>query len=74
MLNVVRFGSAGAAICVAGSKTGRIYIWDVKTGELLGEIENAHYMEIADLDVAVTNDLVVTGGKDFKVKVWILQE
>jgi pre-rRNA-processing protein IPI3 len=74
MLSVVRFSNNGSAICIAGSKTGRIYIWELSTGLLLGEIESAHYMDVNDLDIAVTNDLVITGGKDFKVKVWIISE
>jgi hypothetical protein len=40
----------------------------------LGEIESAHYMDVNDLDIAVNNDLVISGGKDFKVKIWIISE
>ena len=58
----------------AVAKSGRIYVWEVLTGQLLGEVEGAHYLDITDMDIAVTNDLVITGGKDFKVKVWILTE
>jgi pre-rRNA-processing protein IPI3 len=74
VLTVVRFSPGGAALCLAGSKSGRIYVWEVLTGQLLGEVEGAHYLDITDMDIAVTNDLVITGGKDFKVKVWILTE
>ena len=40
----------------------------------MGEIESAHYMEVIDLDISLTNDMVITGGKDQKVKIWILSE
>jgi hypothetical protein len=31
-------------------------------------------MDVNDVEVSVGGDMVVTGGKDAKVKVWILQE
>lgn len=46
----------------------------MQTGLMLGEVEQAHYMDVLDLDISITNDLVITGGKDMKVKVWILKE
>ena len=49
-------------------------MWEVPTGTLLGEVESAHYMELTDLDIAITNDMVITGGKDQKVKVWIIAD
>ncbi len=72
--SVLRFSHNAAAFCVGGSKTGRLSVWEVATGTLLGEVESAHYMEVTDLDIAILNDLVITGGKDFKVKVWIVAE
>lgn len=74
MLSVVRFSTNGGSLCIAGSKTGRLSVWQVTSGELIGEVESAHYMEVTDLDISVTNDLVATGGKDFKVKVWVLTD
>lgn len=63
------------AFCVGASKhTGRLYIWGVQNGQLLGEIEGAHYMGINDLDISAQGDLVATAGKDSKVKVWITKE
>jgi len=38
-------------IMIAGSKTGRISVWTIANGQMVGEIENAHYMEISDLDI-----------------------
>jgi len=40
------------------------------TGALIAEIEDAHYLAINDL--AVADDMVVTGGKDTKVRVWTI--
>ena len=71
MLTVVRYSNN---LCIAGSKTGRLSVWEVHTGQLLGEVESAHYTDVSDMDVAVTNDLVITGGKDCKVKAWVLSE
>jgi WD40 repeat protein len=74
LLSVTKLSHNAGSLCLGGSKTGRLSVWEVQTGELLGEIESAHYMDLTDLDIAPNNDLVITGGKDFKVKVWIMQE
>lgn len=39
------------------------------SGALISEIEGAHYLAINDLQVM--DDMVVTGGKDTKVRVWL---
>eukprot|EP00347_Sterkiella_histriomuscorum_P001718 403370949 len=63
------------AICIGGTKnTGKLYIWSAQNGQLLGEIEGAHYMGISDLDISSQGDLVATAGKDSKVKVWIMKD
>jgi len=74
LLSCLRLTHNAGTICIAGSKTGRLSIWEFSTGELLGEIESCHYLEVTALDIAVTNDLVITGGKDFKVRVWVLTD
>ena len=62
-----------AAICVGGSKKGLMSVWETNTGQLLADVESAHYMEINDLDISKTNsDMVITGGKDCKVKIWLM--
>ena len=38
--------------------------------QLLAEVDSAHYMQINDL--AISSDMLITGGKDCKVKVWLL--
>ena len=61
---------------ICGSKKGKVQIYQFNTGTLLTEVENAHYLAITDLDVAKgtpwQGDLIITGGKDSKVKVWTL--
>ena len=61
---------------VCGSKKGKILIYQLATGTLIAEMENAHYLAITDLDVAKGSpwqgDLIISGGKDSKVKVWTL--
>ena len=63
---------------VCGSKKGKVQIYQISTGTLLTEVENAHYLAITDLDVAKGSpwqgDLIITGGKDSKVKIWTLAE
>lgn len=56
----------------------------MSSGKLLAELENAHYLAISDLDISnasgsvdlnqgqAAGDLIITGGKDSKVKVWLL--
>jgi len=40
---------------------------------MIAEVESAHYMDILDIDISKDNtDMIVTGGKDCKVKVWFL--
>jgi len=57
-------------LCIAGSKRGILSVWLPQTGELLAEIESAHYNEITTLDL--TDQMIATGGKDAKVKVWLI--
>lgn len=44
----------------------------MQSGEVLTDLESAHYMEITDLDI--NEDMIVTGGKDCKVKVWLISD
>lgn len=60
-------------ICVGGSKSGVLYVWKAIDGKLIAEVEAAHYMDILDIDISKDNtDMIVTAGKDCKVKVWFL--
>lgn len=41
-------------------------------GELLIDIESAHFMQITDLDM--DEDIIISAGKDCKVKVWLISD
>ena len=67
-----------------GTKRGKVLIYQLSSGRLIAECENAHYLAISDLDISTASgavgtatgssegDLIITGGKDSKVKVWML--
>jgi len=60
---------------ICGTKRGSIQIYQLVSGALLAEVDSAHYLAISDLDVSHTSfDLVLTGGKDSKVRLWITAE
>jgi WD40 repeat protein len=61
------------SIAVGATDKGSILVWDTMTGALIGELDQAHYMAITDLDVNPECDMVATGGRDGKVKVWALK-
>jgi len=65
--------SSTSSICAGGSKKGVLTVWSGFDGAILAEVESAHYMEINDIDISSLNSgMIVTGGKDSKVKVWLL--
>lgn len=71
-LSVLKMSNAySGALCIGGTKSGKIMVWQTTTGQLLGEIE-AHYMGVTDLDISTNGDLLITGGKDSKVKVHVI--
>ena len=62
-------------ICVGASIKGNVSVWQPQTGELICEIESAHYMDINDLAISSENsDMIATAGKDCKVKLWLLSK
>ncbi len=63
-------GQTGQEYIIMATKKGSIQLYQAVSGALISEIESAHYLAINDL--AVHEDLVVTGGKDTKTRVWIL--
>ena len=56
--SVVRMCSnaQGQEMLVCGTKKGKILIYQVGTGNLLAEVQNAHYLAINDLDLSAGND------------------
>ena len=54
------------------TKKGAIQIFQMSSGNMIAEIEDAHYLSINDL--AVSDDFCATGGKDTKVRVWLTND
>lgn len=66
---------------LCGTKKGKLLIYYLSSGILVSEIEGAHFLAINDIDVTEKRggqshqgDLIITGGQDAKVRVWILSE
>lgn len=59
---------------VMGTKKGSLQLFHVESGQFIAEIENSHYLAISDLDVSPARDLLATGGKDTKVRLWVLAD
>jgi WD40 repeat protein len=53
---------------IAGLENGEIKIWDIKTLKLIKTIKKAHYEDI--LSLFITNDYIISGGKDKKINIW----
>lgn len=66
------FKTIGVSLCAGGDSKGRLYLWHMQSGELLADVESAHYMEITDLDLS--ENMVISCGKDCKVKVWLVSD
>jgi len=55
-------------------------IYQLATGQMIAEVQNAHYLAINDMDLTTASDtarqadLIITGGQDSKVKVWKLAD
>lgn len=53
---------------ICGSKKGKILIYQLAMGQLIAEVQNAHYLAINDLDLAHASDtarqadLIITAG------------
>lgn len=55
----------------AGSESGKVYVWDVKTGELI-TVFDAHYKRVSALQLTSDDSHLVTAGEDAIVNVWRL--
>ena len=51
------FGSSlrGDQMLACGTKKGKILVYLLNSGQLIGEMENAHYMEVTDLAISEEN-------------------
>ena len=58
----------GQELLICGSKKGKILIYSLAMGQLVAEVQNAHYLAINDLDLshasdtARQGDLIITAG------------
>lgn len=56
-------------LLVAGSKSGKLYVWEINSGNLVC-VKDAHYQEISVIKVSKCGTFVFTGGLDSRVMVW----
>lgn len=57
--------------CAAGTPSGKIYMWDMVSGELL-KVWDAHYKAISALSFTHDDAFLVTCGDDALVSVWLM--
>lgn len=56
-------------LLAAGSKTGKLYIWELSSGNLLC-VKDAHYQPISVIKFSKCGTFLVTGGEDSRVAIW----
>lgn len=56
-------------LLVGGSKTGRLYIWELSLGDLVC-VKDAHYQEISSISFSKCGTFLVSGGLDTRVHIW----
>ncbi|CAI5740993.1 unnamed protein product [Hyaloperonospora brassicae] len=70
-----RMGPVTASSCgnflFAGADSGKVYVWDVKTGELV-TVFDAHYKRVSALALTAEDSHLITAGEDALVHVWRL--
>jgi WD40 repeat protein len=64
--------SADEVFCVTGTATGKLYVWEICTGRMVGAVETAHYREISVLRFSNDGAYVLSGSEDATVRVWRL--
>ena len=62
----------GQQMIVCGCKKGSLQIYQLVSGLMLAEVSSAHYLSVTDIDVSV--DLLISGGKDSKARIWVLAD
>ncbi|DBA01855.1 TPA: hypothetical protein N0F65_006003 [Lagenidium giganteum] len=58
---------------LAGAQSGKMYIWDVKTGQLV-MVWDAHYKAVSAVALTSDDSHVITAGEDAVVHVWRLMD
>ncbi|ODV60786.1 chromatin-binding/pre-rRNA-processing protein IPI3 [Ascoidea rubescens DSM 1968] len=54
---------------IGGSKTGKIYIWELKSGNLIFN-QNSHYQQISILKLSANNNYLISGSNDSKINIY----
>jgi WD40 repeat protein len=60
------------ALAASGGKEGRVLLWDIENGRLLGTLEG-QVETITAIAISVDQQLVVTGSEGGRVRVWALE-
>ncbi|KAI9207607.1 quinon protein alcohol dehydrogenase-like superfamily [Polychytrium aggregatum] len=63
--------SHNGSICVGGSQSGRVYVWELATGSLL-KMFDAHYKAIKAVCFTSDDAFFVTGSEDSIANVWLM--
>ena len=68
-LSALAFSPDGEVL-VAGNETGKLYGWDIKSGEMIFTVMDAHYQRVVVTRFSVDGLYLVSGSADGTVKVW----
>lgn len=60
-------------LLVGGSKSGKLYIWELNSGNLLC-VKDAHYQGVTVVKSSKCGTFLITGGEDARCIVWTLNE
>ncbi len=60
-------------LLVGGSKSGKLYIWELNSGNLLC-VKEAHYQGITVIKSSKCGTFLITGGEDARCIIWNLHE
>jgi pre-rRNA-processing protein IPI3 len=56
----------------AGSYDGKISLWELTTGDLVGYIANAHYKQVTAIRFTGDSTCFVSGSNDSSIRVWMI--
>ena len=61
--------SKDGVFCCGGGASGRLYVWELGTGELL-RVLGGHYKQVSSLAFSSDGAYLISGGQDAMVHVW----
>ncbi|KAH6559882.1 hypothetical protein BASA61_003146 [Batrachochytrium salamandrivorans] len=65
--------STSGRFCLAGGFSGRLYLWEIATGNLL-RMFDAHYKPVKVVRFTADDACMISGGEDAMIHVWSLEE